>query len=48
MLEDDALGTRVTHALNHGSMVHGIGEVDTTRELGTECGQGGVVGHVAG
>ena len=47
MLENDTFSTRVTHALDHRSMVHGIGEEDTTRKFSTEGRQSGIIGDVA-
>ena len=41
ILGNDTFSTRVTHVLDHGSMVHGIGEQDTGRKFSTEGGQGG-------
>jgi len=38
---------RATHALDHGSMVHAIGEQDTTRKFSTEGQQSGIIGDVA-
>lgn len=48
MLEQNTFGTRVTHSLNHRGVVHSVGEKDTTRELGTECRESGIIGDVAG
>ena len=48
MLEENPFSTRVTHSLDHGSVIHGVREKDTARELGTESREGGVVGYVAG
>ena len=36
VLENDTFGAGVTHALNHGGVVHSIGEVDAAREFSTE------------
>lgn len=47
MLENDALRSRVTHALDHGSMVHLVGENDTPGEFGAQGGERGVIGNVA-
>jgi hypothetical protein len=47
MLEENPFGTRVTHSLDHGSMIHGVREKDTAGELGTESREGSVVGYVA-
>ena len=38
---------RVTHALDHRSMVHGIGEQNTTGKFSTEGRQSGIIGDVA-
>ena len=48
VLENDTLGSRVAHALNHGSMVHLVGEDDTPGELGAKGGEGCIIGDVAG
>ena len=47
MLEENPFSTRVTHSLDHGSVIHGVREKDTAGELGTESREGGVVGYVA-
>ena len=47
MLENDPLRAGVTHALNHGRMVHDVGEVDAPGELRAQSGEGGIVGDVA-
>ena len=41
ILGNNTFSTRVTHALDHGSMVHGIGEQDTRRKFSIEGRQGG-------
>jgi len=43
ILGNDTFSTRVTHALDHGSMVHGIREKDTRRKFSTEGRQGGTL-----
>ena len=47
MLEENPFSTRVTHPLDHGSVIHGVREEDTSGELGTESREGSVVSHVA-
>ena len=47
MLENDALRSRVTHALDHGSMVHLVRENDTPGEFGAQGGERRVIGNVA-
>jgi hypothetical protein len=47
MLEENPFSTRVTHSLDHGSVIHGVRKEDTARELGTESREGSVVGYVA-
>ena len=47
VLENDALGTRVPHALDHGRVVHGVREVDAPGELFAQGGERSVVGDVA-
>lgn len=37
----------MAHTLNHGSVVQGVREDDTARQLGGECRESGVVGDVA-
>jgi len=41
ILGNDTFSTRVTHALDHRSIVHGIGGQDTRRKFSTEGGQDG-------
>ena len=47
MLEENLFSARVTHSLDHGSVIHGVREKDTAGELGTESREGSVVGYVA-
>ena len=47
MLEENPFSTRVTHSLDHGSVIHGVREEDTAGELGTESRKSSVVGYVA-
>ena len=47
MLEYNPLGARVTHALDHGRVVHGVGEVNAPGELRAQGREGRVVGNVA-
>ncbi len=47
MFENFFTGTRMTNAVNHGSMVETIGEDDTIWKFGTESGESGVIGDVA-
>jgi hypothetical protein len=46
VLEDDLLGARVTNTLDHGSVVASVAEDDTTWQLGSKGGEGGVVRDV--
>lgn len=46
--EDHLFDTRVLDALDHGGVVHGIGEDDAVGQLLGQGGEGGVVGDVAG
>ena len=46
MLEDNPFSTRVAHSLDHGGVIHGVREKDTTGELSTESREGSVVGYV--
>ena len=48
MLEENPFSTRVTHALDHRSVIHGVREKDTTGKLGTESGECSVICDVAG
>jgi hypothetical protein len=48
VLEDNTLRGRMAHALNHGSVVHSIGENYATREFGAQSGERCIVGDVAG
>jgi len=43
ILGNDTFSTRVTHTLDHGSMVHGIGEQDTRRKFSIEGREGGTL-----
>lgn len=47
VLEDDLLGAAMANALDHGRMVHVVGEDDAVGQLGSESGESGVVGDVA-
>ena len=40
ILGNDTFSTRVMHVLDHGNMVHGIGEQDTRRKFSTKSRQG--------
>lgn len=48
MLKDLALRAGVTHALDHGSVVHLVREEHATRQLRPERGESSVVRDVAG
>jgi len=47
VFENDALRSRVAHALNHGCVVHLVRENDAPGELGAQGGERRVVGNVA-
>ena len=47
MLEYDPLGARVTQALDHGRVVHAVGEVNAPGKLRAQGREGRVVGNVA-
>lgn len=46
--EDHLFDTRVFDALDHGGVVHGVGEDDTVGQLLGKGAEGGVVGDIAG
>jgi len=48
VLENDAPRSRVAHALNHGSVVHSVGEDDTPWKFGPKSGERCIVCDVAG
>lgn len=48
MFEYNALGSRMTHALNHRRMIHGIRKENASREFRTEGGKCCIIGYVAG
>ena len=48
MLEDHLFSARVSDALDHGGVVHAVGEDDAIGEFAAESCEGCVVSHVAG
>ena len=47
MVEDDFGSTRVANALDHGGVVHVVGEDDAAREFGAKSGESGVIRDIA-
>ena len=48
MFEDEFFGARMPDALDHGGVVHAVGENDAIGEFATQSGQSGIIGDVAG
>jgi hypothetical protein len=47
VLENDTFRSGMAHALNHGSVIHLIGENYATWEFGPQSGERCIIGHVA-